>query len=46
MILEKWHKYETAVIVQWLAGEDELVRDRINQLISLKNHNSTIEKTL
>jgi hypothetical protein len=45
MILEKWYKYETAVIVQWLEGEDELVRDRINQLLSLKNNNSTIEET-
>ncbi len=32
-------KYETAVIVQWLEGEDDLIRDRINQLISLKNNN-------
>jgi membrane-bound inhibitor of C-type lysozyme len=38
-------KYETAVIVQWLEGEDELVRDRINQVNSLKNNNSTIEET-
>ena len=32
-------KYEVATINQWLEGEDELVRDRINQLISLKNNN-------
>ena len=38
-------KYEVATINQWLEGEDELVRDRINQLISLKNNNSTIEET-
>ena len=39
------NKYETAVIVQWLEGEDAEARDRINQLISLKNNNSTIEET-
>ena len=33
------NKYETAVIVQWLEGEDAEVRDLINQLISLKNNN-------
>ena len=36
-------KYEVATINQWLEGEDELVRDRINQLISLKNNNSITE---
>jgi hypothetical protein len=37
-------KYETAVIVQWLEGEDDLIRDRINQLISLKNKNSLTDE--
>ncbi len=32
-------KYEVATINQWLEGEDDLVRDPINQLISLKNNN-------
>ena len=32
-------KYEVATIHQWLEGEEELVRERINQLISLKNNN-------
>lgn len=36
------NKYETAVIVQWLEGEDAEVRDRINQLISLKNNSSQL----
>ncbi|MEG4960327.1 MULTISPECIES: hypothetical protein [unclassified Microcoleus] len=39
------NKYETAVIVQWLEGEDDLVRDRINQLISLKNNIATQQLT-
>jgi hypothetical protein len=30
------------VIVQWLEGEDAEVRDRINQLISLKNNSSQL----
>ncbi|MEG5043443.1 virulence-associated E family protein [Microcoleus sp. B4-C1] len=34
------NKYETAVIVQWLEGEEDLIRDRITQLISIKNANS------
>ena len=38
-------KYEVATINQGLEGEDDLVRDRINQLISLKNNNSTLEET-
>jgi hypothetical protein len=37
-------KYETAVIVQWLEAEDDLIRDRINQLISLKNNNSLTDE--
>jgi hypothetical protein len=36
------NKYETAVIVQWLEGEDAEVRECINQLISLKNNCSQL----
>ena len=32
-------KYDVAVIVQWLEGESAETRDRINQLITLKNNN-------
>jgi hypothetical protein len=31
-------KYDVAVIAEWLEGQDELIRDRINHLISLKNN--------
>jgi pyruvate/2-oxoglutarate dehydrogenase complex dihydrolipoamide acyltransferase (E2) component len=36
------NKYETAVIFLWLEGEDAEVRERINQLISLKNNSSQL----
>nr|WP_246276928.1 virulence-associated E family protein [Microcoleus asticus] len=36
-------KYDVAVIIQWLEGESAEVRDRINQLITLKNHNSSTD---
>ena len=36
-------KYDVAVIVQWLEGESAETRDRINQLISLKNNNSSTD---
>jgi hypothetical protein len=29
-------KYDVATIVEWLQGEDDLVRDRITQLIHLR----------
>jgi hypothetical protein len=31
-------KYDVAVIADWLKGQDELIRNRINHLISLKNN--------
>jgi hypothetical protein len=37
-------KYETAVIGQWLEGEDDLIRDRIYQSIWLKNNNSLTDE--
>ncbi len=36
-------KYDVAVIVQWLEGESAETRDRINQLITLKNNNSSTD---
>ncbi|MEG4350243.1 virulence-associated E family protein [Microcoleus sp. LAD1_D3] len=36
-------KYDVAVIIQWLEGESAEIRDRINQLITLRNNNSSTD---
>lgn len=33
------NNYDAAVIVQWLEGEDDLIRDRIRELLLIKNAN-------